>query len=165
MNKVELSRFGFTIGQELQLDAGKDWSFKFPPGKRHEALVGLAIDGKIRHLLSLKQELDILQPLNKYAPYDLMFEGLRIDIKSFSRKTVSISEAEARLGRRCFAAGEDVAYMLFEQVEGGREYEEKFVFRGYVLLSDIVTKGELRESTIDAGAFFFVANVADLIFD
>ena len=158
-----LSQLGFTIGQEFQLNAAKDWSFKFPPGKKHTALVGLAIDGKIKHLLSLKTNLDVKVPLNQYAPYDLFFEGLHIDIKSFSKKTVSISENEIRLGRRLFAQGADMAYALFEQVEGGREYEEKFIFRGFVLLSDLVTHKELKESTLDGGSYFFVANVSNLL--
>ena len=157
--QTTLNTLGFTIGQPFQLSASKDWTFKFPAGKTHTALVGLAIDRKIRHLLSLRTDLDILQPLNQYAPYDLFFGGLHIDIKSFSKKTVSISENEMRFARRLLDDGRDMAYALFEQVSGGREYEENFIFSGYVLLSDLIRTDELKESTLDGGCYFWVKNV------
>lgn len=165
MNAREiLPKLGFVRDQQLQLDAGKDWSFKFPPGKKHTALVGLAIDRRVRHELSKKTNLDIMEPLNEYAPYDLYFEGVHIDIKSFSKQTVSISEAEWRFIKRLWAFGGDMAFMLFEQVEGGREYEEQFVFRGFVLASDLKLAGELRDSTLDGGVYFFTANARPYLF-
>lgn len=159
-----LSQLGFTVGQAFQLDADKYWNFKFPPGKKHTALVGLAIDRKIRHELSLRTDLDIMEPLNQYAPYDLYVDGIHIDIKSFSKKTVSISGNELRFLRRQWAKGGDVAYAMFEQIEGGREYEEKCIFRGFVLASDLKVANELRDSTMDDGVYFFVDNVTNLAF-
>ncbi len=165
MNAREiLPKLGFVRDEQQQLNAGKDWTFKFPPGKKHTALVGLAIDRRIRHQLSLRQDIDVLQPLNQYAPYDLYFEGMHIDIKSFSKKTVSITGPELRFVRRLWAQGGDLTYALFEQLEGGREYEEPFAFRGFVLASDLKTTKELRDSTLDDGAYFFVANAKKLIF-
>lgn len=160
---TSIPNFGWTIGQQFQLNINKDWSFKFPPGKKQTALIGLAIDRRIRHELAQRTDLDIMAPLNQYAPYDLYVDGLHLDIKSFSKKTVSISEAEYRLVRRLWAKGTDLAYVLFEQIEGGREYEELFVYRGCVLASDLKDAGELRDSTIDTGAYFFVSNVQSLI--
>lgn len=159
-----LSQLGFTVGQGFQLNASKDWGFKFPPGKKHTALVGLAIDRKIRHELSLRTDLDIMEPLSQYAPYDLYVDGIHIDIKSFSKKTVSISGNELRFLYRQWANGGDIAYAMFEQVDGGREYEEKFIFRGFVLASDLKKASELRDSTMDDGVYFFVDNVAKLTF-
>jgi hypothetical protein len=156
---------GFKIGDIHQLETGKDWTFKFPPGKRHTALVGLAIDRRIKRLLSLRHELDILVPLSQYAPYDLMYRGQHIEIKSFSKKTVSISERETVLARQVFLAGGDMLYMLFEQVAGGREYEEIFVFHGYVSYSALIDANELKDSTLDSGSYFWIANVAGLLFD
>ena len=160
-----LSPLGLTIGQQFQLDPSKDWNFKFPPGKRHTALVGLAIDRKIRHLLSLKRDLDIMEPLNEFAPYDLFFAGLHIDIKSFSKKTISISENELQFAHEQWVKGRDLAYAMFEQLEGSQQFEERFVFHGFVLSSRLKTSGELRPSSIDSGAFFFVQNAKHLAFD
>lgn len=162
--RTSLPQLGFKLNQTFQLNAGKDWGFKFPPGKKHTALVGLAIDRRIRHELSLCSDLDVMQPLSQYAPYDLYFEGIHIDIKSFSKKTVSISGPELHFTRQLWAKGGDMAFALFEQLEGGRKYEELFAFRGFVLASELKRDNELRDSTLDDGAYFFTANIKQLVF-
>jgi hypothetical protein len=93
-------------------------------GHDEKTSIGLAID------LAEKERAAVFGATipDRHAPYDYYLGGHYYDIKSSRGKWLSISYRELEFAKAQVAAGKDVFYAIFLQLDGNLEYE----FLGYV---------------------------------
>ena len=148
--KTNTHSLGFVIGQVYTLSQD-DWDgFKATRIKSKAALIGLAIDVFAkRHALA---EGAIIS--TTYAEWDAERDGIHYDFKSFSKNSISVSEAEMFFSEKLIANGGRMIHVLFEQLG-----DDNFKFRGYIDFADLHAAGKLCESQYQG--FYYSLNVID----
>jgi hypothetical protein len=147
---VNIESLGLKKGDIFQLTE-EDFPLDFPKNKSAEALIGMAIDGHIKKLLAPKE---IEVPDCKYEVYDFKFEDEYFDIKSFSSKSVTVSQREWDFAVRRMHTGGDVFYLVFEQLS---DFEFEYV--GYTSAMYLDSRNSIRHSQFDNGGVYFYSSM------
>lgn len=131
----------------------EDFSKTQTSNKNSAQSIGLAVDNHVKNVAVEKCGAKV--PPNKYAPLDFRIDDVCYDIKSYSSKSVTVSEGEYAFAMSEVKQGRDLKYLVYEQLPGNKV---KYDFT--VSFKELLKHRALLESFKKPGSYYFWVNVA-----